>query len=76
MRGNQPLIKVIPASKVTPFVTIVKNLQQQHGSLSKVAVLIGVSETVIAKLINEFFLTDKQARKILAYVKNSRSLKV
>jgi hypothetical protein len=62
----QKRIEILLPEKATPFVTILRRVLGIYGSERAAAKALGISPSTFRKLLDERFLTDKTARKILA----------
>ena len=69
MSNYQPRIAVIDPVKTEPFKVMIRELSAKFGSERKATEAIGASRNTIQKLMYESYLTDKQARIILAKYK-------
>ena len=65
-------ITVLTPLQVAPFQKIFINVERETGSLTKAAKALGINPKTAARLIDDGYLTDKQAREIL---KNRKSMK-
>ena len=73
MSNYQPRIAVMPVDKVEPFAVIAREIVLLKGSVSAAAPALGVSRIVVRKLLDQAYLTDKQARLILASYRRIKS---
>lgn len=75
MSSYQPRICLMPPDKVAPFRAIAQRAVERAGSVRGAADALGVSRTVMYGLLDDNYLTDKQARQILAAHKLSKTTK-
>lgn len=69
MSTYQKRIAVLPAEKAAPFAMIVGKVVVAKGGTEAAATALGVSRTVVRKVVDENYITDKQARVVLAAYK-------
>ena len=66
MSNYQSKIEVLTPYKAAPFVVIAKKVVESTRSVRAAAEALGVSRTVVHCLVENAYLTDKQARNILS----------
>lgn len=66
MSAYKPRIKVLMPDKTRPFAALVQKVLRTEGHDRDAAAALGVSRTVLRRLIDDEYLTDKQARNILS----------
>lgn len=69
------LITILTPLQIGPFKSICRNVMKELGTESAAAKALGVSSTTFRRLMQEDYLTDKQAHVILAARKAMKEAK-